>query len=116
MNLRQELQAVLQQLLRTSQAGSAIALDEIGNALGTLAVSTEEIEALFAQLESHGRGVRAPAGGSGEASLMRVVAAARALKAESSARPTLSAVAERSGLSRQEVLSALYLLRIMQQG
>ncbi len=116
MNLRTELETVVRHLLAGSAEGSAIALDTIGHALGTLAVSTDEIELVFARLEQEGRSVHAQPGGGAEARLMRVVAAARALKAESSRRPTLGAVAERANLTRDEVVSALYLLRIMQRG
>ena len=78
-------------------------------------MSTEDIEALFVALEAGGRRVSAGAGGRVEAHLGRVVAAARSLRAESASRPTLGAVCERSGLTRDEVLGALYLLRIMQR-
>jgi len=115
MPLRPPLQAAVTQLLRTHPAGSAVALDQIGLVLGTLSVSTEEIEAIFVALESEGCSVSAPATGGGEARLKQVIEAARALKAESSTRPTLTQVAERAGLTRDEVLGALFLLRIMQR-
>ena len=116
MDLRRELQAVVSDLLAASAAGSPIGLDRIGNAVGTLSVSTEEIEAIFVALESQGRQVSAPPGGGGEARLKRVIDAARSLKAESGARPTLGQVAERAVLTRDDVLGALFLLRIMQRG
>lgn len=114
--LRADLQAVVTRLLQSSQPKSAIALDALGQAIGTLAISTEEIEAIFVQLEVAGRHVSAPPGGGGEARLKRVIDAARALKAESAGRPPLSEVAQRAGLTRDEVLGALFLLRIMQRG
>lgn len=116
MDLREELELVVQELLESSTQGGAIALDSIGHALGTTAVSSEEIELIFVRLEAQGRSVHAPPGGRGEVWLRQVVTAARALKAEGTARPTLAQVAERAGLTRDEVLSALYLLSIMQRG
>jgi aspartokinase-like uncharacterized kinase len=102
-------------LLRESEQQSEIALDHIGDAVGTLAVSTDEIDAIFKQLEAAERHVVAPPGGGGEARLKRVIDAARTLKQESTARPTLSAVASRAELTQDEALGALYLLRIMQR-
>lgn len=115
MELRVELQDVVTKLLVESERARDVALDHIGDALGTLSVSTDEIDGIFKQLESEGRRVVAPPGGGGEAHLRRVVAAARALKQESTTRPTLSAVCERAGLTRDDVLNALFLLRIMQR-
>ena len=102
-------------LLAASARERTVALDQIGDALGTLAVSTDEIDAIFKQLEAAARRVVAPPGGGGEARLKRVIDAARALRQEALARPTLSAVAKRAELSRDEVLGALFLLRIMQR-
>lgn len=115
MELRVDLQKVVASLLAESAHEGTIALDRIGNALGTLAVSTDDIDAVFRQLETAGRQLAAPPGGGGEARLRRVIEAARTLKQHSDARPTLSAVAERSQLSHDEVLGALFLLRIMQR-
>jgi hypothetical protein len=115
MKLRGELQRVVTKLLAESEHARDIALDHIGHALGTLSVSTDDIDGIFKQLEGAGRRVVAPPGGGGEARLKRVIDAARALKQESATRPSLSAVGERAGLTRDEVLNALFLLRIMQR-
>jgi hypothetical protein len=93
----------------------AISLDEVGHALGSLSVSTGEIEAIFSMLEAAGREVGTREAGGVEAHLKLVVNAARALKAESTARPSVSDIATASGLSRDEVLAALFLLRVMQR-
>jgi biotin operon repressor len=113
MPLRPALQAVVDRLL--AQHATQLSLDRIGDALGTLGVSTEEVEAIFAQLESHGREVTSGPGGRVQAHLKRVIDAARALKAGSDARPTLGEVAARAELSRDDVLGALFLLRVMQR-
>jgi len=110
-----DLQQVVSRLLAESAQERTIALDQIGDALGTLAVSTDEIDTILKQLEARGRSVVSPPGGGGEARLKRVVDAVRTLKQESVVRPTLSAVAARAQLSRDEVLGALFLLRIMQR-
>jgi hypothetical protein len=115
MGLRAELQRVLAELLASSESTGQIELDRIGDALGTVAVSTDEIDALFKALEASGRRVVAPPGGGGEARLKRVIDAARALKQASARRPTLSEVATHAQLTRDEVLGALFLLRIMQR-
>ncbi|MEY4513883.1 MAG: hypothetical protein RLZZ450_6005 [Pseudomonadota bacterium] len=115
MELRVELQRVVTKLLVESEQAKDIALDHIGDALGTLSVSTDEIDGIFRQLENEGRRVVAPPGGGGEALLKRVTAAARALKQESTVRPTLSTVAEHAELTQDDVLNALFLLRIMQR-
>jgi hypothetical protein len=115
MPLRPPLQAVVNQLLTGHPAPSSISLDQVGQALDTLSVSTEEIEAIFVALETAGCTVSARAPGGGTERLKQVVDAARSLKAESVTRPTLTQVAERAGLTRDDVLGALFLLRIMQR-
>lgn len=115
MELRVELQNVVTKLLVESERTTDVALDHIGDALGTLSVSTDEIDGIFKELENAGRRVVAPPGGGGEARLKRVIDAARALKQESTTRPTLRAVCERAELTRDDVLNALFLLRIMQR-
>jgi hypothetical protein len=112
--LRSELEAVLAALLRASEQGP-VSLDAVGEALGSLFVTPPEIEALLDALEARGVNVEAPQGGSGELYLARVVATVRTLTQESGQKPTLAAVATRSGLSVEQVRHALALLRIMQR-
>jgi hypothetical protein len=114
--LRPELMRVLNQLLTASETTLHVELDTIGEAVGALSVSTDEIEALLRELEAQGRQIAAPSGGGAERQLGQVVAAARKLKAESQAeKPSLSAVAREAGLSERQVLVALALLRVMQR-
>lgn len=114
-DLRAELRSVLNVLLADVAVGAAISLDALGEAIGTRAVSTSEIELMITCIEESGRTVSAPAAGSGEGKLARVVAAARALSAELGRRPTSREVAERAGLAPDEVRQALMLLTIMQR-
>jgi hypothetical protein len=113
--LRTELGPVLTTLLEMSEASMRVELDAIGTAIGSMAVSTDDIDALMRELERRGREIVAPSGGGAEQSLGRVVAAARRLKSALTRRPTLAEVAEEAKLSSEQVLIALALLRVMQR-
>jgi hypothetical protein len=113
--LRGELQTVLERLLDDSKEGGEVALDAVGDAIGAMFVTTDEIDLLLSGLEARGRTVSAPVDAGAESHLRAVVAAARALKSRERVRPTLLAVAEQAGLTREQVLVALALLRVMQR-
>ncbi|HEY2734313.1 MAG TPA: sigma-70 domain-containing protein [Polyangiales bacterium] len=113
--LRPELRAVVEELLRASEAAREITLDQLGDAIGTLAASYPEIDAMIAALEAEQRKVVSPLGGSGEAHLALVVNAAKELTRELGRRPNVVAIAGRAGLSIEEVKQALVLARIMQR-
>jgi hypothetical protein len=113
--LRPELTPILTTLLAASAASMKIELDAIGAALGSLSVSTDDIDGLLRELELRGREVVAPSGGGAEQHLKHVVAAARRLKSASARRPTLAEVAEEAKLSSEQTLVALALLRVMQR-
>lgn len=112
---RPELAAVLARLIAESEQTRLVTLDAIGEAVGTHAVSADEIDALFAALEARGRTIASPAGGNGEQLLQSVVKAARELKGNSPRRLTIDDVARQAGLSREQVIAALALLHIMQR-
>jgi hypothetical protein len=113
--LRPELTPILITLLAASEASMKVELDAIGTALGSLSVSTDDIDALLRELELRGREVVAPSGGGAEQHLKHVVAAARRLKSAFARRPTLTEVAEEAKLSAEQTLVALALLRVMQR-
>lgn len=113
MPLRPELGRVVRALLDASREGGVVDLDAVGLALGTLAVSTEDIELVFVHLEAEGRTVVAPSGGA-ERALKRVVPALHRLK-RLGRRPLLAEVASEAELSPDQVLAALGLLRVMQR-
>lgn len=113
--LRAELVQVQDRLLKASAASGAITLDAVGEALGSMAVSTDEIDALLQALEGAGRTITTPAGPGAERHLKQVVAAARSVKTRLERRPTLAEVAAEAGLSSEQVLVALALLRVMQR-
>jgi hypothetical protein len=112
---RPELAAVLAKLIVESERTRVVALDAIGEAIGTHAVSTDEIDALFVALEQRGRAIASPVGGTVEGLLKRVVAAARELKREAPRRLTIDDVAKQAGITREQVISALALLHVMQR-
>lgn len=112
--LRVELELALSRLLTRSEASLLVTLDQVGDALGILSVSTDEIDAILSALEAAGRSVVGPTGEGAERLLARVVHAARALRA-SGERPTLERVAGEAGITREQTLAALALLRVMQR-
>lgn len=113
--LRAELTLIVERLLAASEHTGAVALDDVGEALGTTFVTTDEIDRLLEALERRGRVVTAPEGPGATSHLRAVVGAVRELKRRSDARPTLLAVAEQAELTREQVLVALALLRVMQR-
>ena len=113
--LRQAVRQVLEALVRASEATGEITLDEVGEAVGTMAIAPAEIEALLDALEARGRRVVAPQGGSGETHLRHVLHAARTLRAELGRTPTPDEIAARSGLSLVDVRRALALSQVMRR-
>lgn len=121
-DLRPELVRVVEDLLRRTAEGDAITLDAIGEAIGTRAVSSDDIDLMLSMIEERGRRVvsaggegREGEGGRGEANLKRVLDAARVLRAELGRPPRPDELAARAGLSREDVHHALALARIMQR-
>jgi DNA-directed RNA polymerase specialized sigma subunit len=112
--VRAELQAIVDQLLAASAGSGEVALDSIGRAIGARAVTTIEIEAIIDALDKAGRKIVGPDGGTGEARLKAVVAAARALGPELGRKPTVAEIATRAGISKEDVVHALALLKVMQ--
>ena len=113
--VRLELQSIVDALLAASAASGEVALDTVGDAIGTRAITAEEIDAMIGALEAAGRKVVGPAGGDGEKHLEAVVAAARALAPELGRKATVAEIAARAGLNAAEVRHALTLLKIMQR-
>ncbi len=113
--MRTELKRILDSLLQASGDESLIALDDLGEAVGDIAVSHAEIEALIDALESAGKRVDTRESGSAVVNLKSVLSAARELKARGGGAPTVAAIAARSGLSTQAVSQALALARVMQR-
>jgi hypothetical protein len=111
--MRVDLERVVNGLLADPK--NEISLDELGAAIGGLAASTDEIDAVISALESKGRTVGTRTGKTGVAMLRTTLDAARALAEERGEKPTHADIAERSGLSVDEVRQALALARVMQR-
>jgi len=113
--VRAELKLILDSLLIASADESLIALDDLGEALGATAIRHAEIEVLIDALEGAGKRVDTRETGSAVVNLKAVLVAARELKAQGTPAPSVSAIAERSGLATQAVTQALALARVMQR-
>lgn len=112
MSLGPHLDPALQRLLQASGEGGCISLDEIGSALGTAAVSAEDIDALLTALEAKGRTVGGSAGLTGREALQQVLVAARELVRHGK-KPRVDEIATATGLPESEVQKALLLARVL---
>ncbi len=113
--MRHDLQIVLDALLLASSDQREIELDAVGEALGTRAVTSPEIDALLTALEAAGRTIVTPDGGSGEARLRRVLVTARRLRSELGRTATASEIAAHAGLEEEDVRHALALAKVLQR-
>ena len=114
--MRAEVARVMASLLVTSEKSKTISLDEIGEALGVMAITAEEIDVLVVTLESRGRRILGPSGGGGESRLKVVIATARDLRAELSRPPKPAEIAARASMTEQEVRHALALAKVISKG
>jgi hypothetical protein len=110
--LRPELQLIAQALL---QREGEISLDHLAEAIGTLRITPDEIDALLGWLEAQGREVGAPAGRAVSALLHDVLRVARSLRLELGRAPHPREIAERSALPLDAVQRALWFARILQR-
>ena len=111
--LRPELEAVGSALL--TEAGQELSLDVIAEALGTLNVDSEEIDALFGWLEARGRRIGDASIGRASTSLADVLRTARALKTSLGRTPSAREIAEHSGVPLEAVRRALLFAQIVQR-
>jgi hypothetical protein len=113
MDLPQHLREALDSLLAHSEDSRRVTLDAIGDAIGIGVVDATQIDFMFSELERAGRTIDAPSGAAGVASLRKVVPAARAIAAEQGRTARVAEIAERAGLTEDEVRRALLLARVM---
>ncbi|MFO0644381.1 MAG: sigma-70 domain-containing protein [Polyangiaceae bacterium] len=114
--MRPALTLVLHALLEETRAPGArlLSLDRVAEAIGTVAVSADEVEVLVSALEAEGRtvvdadDVRSP-----KDDLALVLPAARALSKELGRKPTVAELAERTGISAEAVGRALRFAEVM---
>jgi hypothetical protein len=111
--MRQPLKDVLAVLLAASEDARVVTLDQIGEAVGTLAVSVADVDALIIALEAEGRRIAGPEGQRGVANLRRILPEVRALTESLGRRPTIAELAARTGLSEADVRHALALGNVM---
>jgi hypothetical protein len=109
MALRPELRRVADDLLAR---GRRLTLDEVAEAIGAIAISSEEIDELLSEVEAHADVDCAPPVAARE-SLARVLASARALKSELGRAPSPDEIARHGGLSRDAVRLALLYARTL---
>jgi hypothetical protein len=110
--LRAELRAVVDALLERPE--QALPLDVICDAIGAMAITSEEIGFVLDELEARGRNVAESPTGAKE-SLMAVLRAARELKQELGRSPTSREIAEHSGQSEESVRLGLLFATLLQR-
>ncbi len=113
--LRPVLQGLLSRLLTESREHKRVSLDAIGEAVGALQISQDEIDALMRALEAQGREIVGPRGGGVQEQLKHVIATARALAEELARKPSVAEIAARANLSPEQVRHALALVQVMQR-
>jgi hypothetical protein len=111
--MRPELLEIVASLLARSRERGAVDLDELGDALGSLAVSHDEIDAMIARFEASGGVLGAPSGGGGTGRLRVVLGAARELSRSLGRAPSPDEIAARTGMAPALVRQALALGRVM---
>lgn len=110
--LRPELLAVAEGL--AARPGDVLSLDAVAEAIGTLKVSSDEIDEVLTWLEDHGRIVGESSGPSASALLVEVITIARDLRRELGRAPKEGEIVERSKLSPESVRIALRFARTLQ--
>jgi uncharacterized protein (DUF433 family) len=113
--VKPELEEVVRVLREAGKATGEVALDALGEALGTRAISADDVDEIMRALEQCGLRVIGPEGGGGEDRLRDVVTTARALVGELGRKPTVAEIAARSGLSADDVRQALALAQVIQR-
>jgi hypothetical protein len=113
MDLPPRLAPIVQALLRASTDSREVSLDAIGDAIGVVAVSTDDVDAIMTALEQEGRRVVGPEGQRGERNLRVVLAGVRALTASLGRKPTLREIVAHTSLSEADVRHALSLGSVM---
>jgi hypothetical protein len=111
--LRPELQAIYDAIVTAYPQG--LSLDELGEELYRKPVTYADIDELIGALEEAGFDLDGPAVPARPEDLAQVLAAARALTAETGKRPTPAEIAARTGLDARSVRRALQLGRTVGQ-
>ena len=112
MKLRAELRAVVDELLQRPEP--ALPLDAICEAIGAMAITSEEIGLVLDELDAAGRSV-AENPTTAKESLMTVLRSARELKQALGRSPSSREIAEHSGLSEESVRLGLLFASLLQR-
>ncbi len=99
--------SILEEILGRHQAGDAVHLNDLEEAIGDNAVSYEEVEEMVDLLEAAGLRVGEPPDEGGVEIIKKVVAAARKLAMVSGTKPTVEAIGREAGLPSRVVRRAL---------
>jgi len=114
-----ELKRIVASLVNGTTEGDVIDLDAIGEAIGTRLVTQTEIDMILTAIESTGRRVESKnppvKPGEGEATLKKVLTAARSLRSNLGRPARVDELAEATGLSVEAVKHALELAKIIQR-
>ena len=103
---------IVGRLLTGKDSQTPVSLDEVAEAIGAAAVTMPEIEAIFDALDAAGHPVTAEQRNP-PAALSRVLSTVRSFSAISGRKPTLTEIAQHSGLSLGEVRFALLYARVL---
>ncbi|MEI8259207.1 MAG: hypothetical protein WCJ30_26360 [Deltaproteobacteria bacterium] len=106
------VESVIDTLLGETPRGAEVTLDRVGELVGARAFTFDEVDEVIAAVEKAGHRVTSPRT-TAKADLQAVLSAARDIQRESHARPSVPAIAARTGLPADAVRQALSLGRIM---
>lgn len=107
------LDAILAGLVQRSRVDGFVHIDDFAEALGELALTTDEIDSALQRFEDGGGVLRAPEGGGGQGRLKIVLDAARTLATTLGRVPSSTEIAEHTGMPVEQVRNALALGRVM---
>lgn len=109
---REAVQSVINTLLAETPPDGEVSLDRVGELVSGRAFTFDEVDAVIAAVELAGHLVTSSRA-TAKADLHAVLTAARELQRETHLRPTVPAIAARTGLPADAVRQALSLGRIM---
>ena len=109
------LAALVEAILAKAGDRTHIALEEVADAIGVRAISSDEIEAILHALEGAGRVVDMDDASPLREHLKTVLKAARLWVTEQGRKPSPSDIAEKAGLPLETVRRALALARVLQR-
>jgi len=111
--LRPELMSVARAL--AALEAEVLSLDHVGDAIGTMRITPDEIDELFTWLEAQGRVIGDPIGSGSLELLGKVLGLARQMRTELGRTPRPEEIVAKSGLSLAAVQRALWFARILQR-